>query len=95
MTKLNNCYFCGKPMKLEYHSYDRSYRAYHCDVIDAVKCPIKEPFVIKAGSFKAAKAKFNGAAILREMIFTRKFIHAQGLEFALASEWEKERRNGE
>ena len=90
MTKLNNCYFCGKPMKLEYHSRDRSYRAYHTDTMDAIKCPIREPFVIKAASFKLAKARFNGAALMREMIFTRKFIHAHGLEFDLASGWEKE-----
>lgn len=28
-----------------------------------------------------------------ELCFTRRFVHRHGLEFALASEWEQERKN--
>ena len=33
-------------------------------------------------------------SLYREIMFTRKFIHEHGLEFELASDWEREKRDG-
>lgn len=32
--------------------------------------------------------------LYEEVMFTRKFIHEHGLEFALAAEWDKEKEDG-
>lgn len=92
MSPVNNCYFCGKPVRLKYHARDHSYRITHTNQTDAYSCAVKEPLIINRKNISSARAAYNGAAAMREIIFTREFIHAHGLEFDLASEWEKERR---
>lgn len=42
---------------------------------------------------KATEA-WNRRAESEELAFTRKFIHEHGLDFALASAWEKEKKDG-
>lgn len=86
MSKNAPCPFCGKKVKILYQTSDKSFRVYHVYAEDSAKCAVKMPLRIQCANMGNARAAWNKAWALRELEHTRKFIHAHGLEFALASE---------
>lgn len=95
MSKNAPCPFCGKKVKILYHAIDRSFRVYHQNMDDSTKCPVKMPLIIQRSNMSKARAAWNKAWAVRELDFTRKFIHAHGLEFALVSAFSAEGGVGE
>lgn len=95
MTELRSCPFCGGEVDLTNctastgkHVAKGTYVCKECDA----------KFTLKTTYHDFPMATLNNAWNTRveneELRFTRAFIHDHGLEFALASAWERRKKDG-
>ena len=94
MAELKPCPFCGWKARLKHGSYnlfgaygtpneDRKWYGVFC-----YECGVSQPKRTYDTKEKAIEA-WNKRAESEELKFTRKFIHEHGLDFALASAWNR------
>lgn len=91
MDELKPCPFCGGEAKLHQTTYGNNIAAYvvwcgnrNCDV---------SPTTRYRRFRKEAIEAWNRRAEDEELEFTRKFIHDNGLEFALTAAWNRRTNN--
>ena len=89
MAELKPCPFCGGKAKYVY--------AMPCNAVKCTKCKmfgktIVDRYEQQDGKAEAIKA-WNRRAESKELKFTREFIHEHGLDFALASAWQRRKKN--
>ena len=92
MAELKPCPFCGGKAELI------SIKAFEwCDYHYIARCSNPNCEVdpmVKRLEMKEAIEAWNNRAENEELIFTRQFLHEHGLEFALASAWERRKKDG-
>ena len=88
MAELKPCPFCGgkKIMECRHKSPAMAIRY-------TVKCLDCMGEMTRTAPHKAREA-WNNRAESEELKFTRDFIHEHGLEFELASAWERRKKDG-
>ncbi len=92
MAELKPCPFCGGEAEGPYH-YD-PYDGYQGDcgsyTVECSHCRM----LINQRTKQEAIEVWNRRAESEELKFTRKFIHEHGLDFALASAWNRRAEDG-
>ena len=90
MAELKPCPFCGGKAKF---IYSMPYNAVKCTKCKVFGKTIVDSYEQQDGKAEAIEA-WNNRAENEELKFTRQFIHEHGLEFALASAWNRRAEDG-
>lgn len=98
MDELKPCPFCGGKAQIRYTGNGSGFYGYTSNVLMRSKLGFVMCLKCNATTTRNARVcvaieKWNRRAENEEIEFTRKFIHEQGLDFALAGAWNRRANN--
>lgn len=91
MPELKNCPFCGGNAFTTEYTYNLNPGRVLVHFVECNKCHAQ---TFEYDTEEEAIEAWNKRAESEELKFTREFIHEHGLDFALASAWNRRADNG-